>query len=73
RLLWSPRSRLNGLVADVATTLYARNLHRFHANISADALVSPELGLYHEPLAPEWEEAWKRTAVLRPHPPPRGS
>ncbi|MGH7857859.1 MAG: hypothetical protein ACREQY_11065, partial [Candidatus Binatia bacterium] len=64
RLLWFPRSRLNGLVAEVATTLYARNLHRFRAGISADAVASPELGLYREPLAPEWEEAWKRTGVL---------
>ncbi|MBI2566819.1 MAG: SGNH/GDSL hydrolase family protein [Candidatus Schekmanbacteria bacterium] len=59
-----PGSRLGGFLAETATTLYARNLDRFSNQVSRADLLSPELGLYADPLAPGWREAWERTASL---------
>lgn len=57
-------SRLNGLVAAGATTWYARHLHWFTDSLKEEQLVSPELGVYRVPLAPEWQRAYERTAGL---------
>ena len=64
RLLVFPRSRLNGLVAEALTTLYAQSLHRFHSSLSAADLISPELGVYRNPMTPEWRDAFERTSNL---------
>jgi lysophospholipase L1-like esterase len=64
RLLLFPRSRLNGVVAERLTDLYAQNLFRFHPGLTAEDLTSPELGIYRRPLAPEWKEAFERTGSL---------
>lgn len=64
RLVLFPGLRLNGLAAEALTTLYAENLHRFHPSLSTEDLTSPELGVYHSPLAPEWRDAFDRTSDL---------
>jgi len=64
RLMIVPGSRLNGLLAEVATMYYAKNLHRFVRGIRPEDLVSPELGVYATPPAPEWERAYARTSEL---------
>lgn len=61
RLRWS---RLNGLIAAAATTWYANHLHLFCDDVKKDELVSPELGVYRVPLAPEWQRAYDRTGHL---------
>ena len=63
-LLVARPSRLNGLLAETVTTLYGQNLHRFHPELSAAELTSPELGVYQRPLTPEWQDAFERTAAL---------
>ena len=63
RALLFSHSRLSGLVAEAATSFYARHLDRFSA-IPADALVSPELGVYERDLAPEWQDAYDRSSAL---------
>ncbi len=64
KCLLFPRSRLNGLIAEAATTFYAAHLHWFNKNITADDLISPELGVYHHPLSKKWESAFIHTARL---------
>lgn len=64
RLLVFPRSRLNGLLAETATTWYAAHLDRFVPGISAADLESPELGVYRHPPDAEWAEAFNTTALL---------
>ena len=59
-----PRSRLNGLVAVAATQFYANHLDWFVDGVKRDDLISPELGVYRVPLAPEWERAYARTGDL---------
>lgn len=62
-VLGVPGSRLNGLVAEVATSLYAANLYRF-ADLDADRLTSPELGVYDDPPQGPWRRAWHTTFEL---------
>ena len=57
-------SRLNGLIAEAATTFYADHLSWFEPGVKPDDLVSPELGVYHVPLDPAWQAAYARTAEL---------
>ncbi len=64
RLLWFPRSRLNGLLADAAAEYYAEHLDRFVPSISRADLEDPEIGIYRNPLPPEWPEAFDRTRNL---------
>jgi GDSL-like lipase/acylhydrolase family protein len=64
RLMIVPSSRLNGLIAEAATEYYAEHLDRFDATISAADLLSPEIGIYRNPLAPEWQAAFERTGKL---------
>jgi hypothetical protein len=64
KLLLFPRSRLNGLLADAAAEYYAEHLDRFAPGISRDKLVDPEIGVYRNPLPPEWPAAFDRTRKL---------
>jgi hypothetical protein len=64
RLMIVPGSRLNGLIAEAATQYYAEHLDRFDGGISQNDLVSPELGVYRNPLSPEWQAAFDRTGKL---------
>lgn len=64
RLLLFPHLRLNGLLAEAATDYYVEHLDRFDPAISRADLESPELGIYRNPLPPEWHEALQRTAKL---------
>jgi hypothetical protein len=64
KLMIVPNSRLNGLVADAATEYYAAHLDRFDATISPADLMSPEIGIYRNPLAPEWQAAFELTGKL---------
>lgn len=64
RCLCLPRSRLNGLVAAAVTSFYAMHLYWFRDDIRPEDLISPELGVYRLPLAPEWEAAYARTGRL---------
>lgn len=57
-------SRLNGFVAERATTFYAARMHLFHDDITHDQLQSPDAGVYGIPPAAEWLEAWETTAGL---------
>lgn len=58
-----PGSRLNGLIAEVATQLYAANLYRFR-DLTAAQLTSPELGVYEDPPRGPWRRAWQTTLEL---------
>ena len=64
KLLLFPRSRLNGLLADAAAEYYAEHLDRFVPGISRADLEDPEIGIYRNPLPPEWPAAFDRTAKL---------
>ena len=64
RLRVCPRSRLNGLLAEAATTFYADHLNWFVPGLTAADLVSPELGVYRRPLEPVWQAAYDRTGEL---------
>ncbi len=64
RLRVCPRSRLNGLLAEAATTFYADHLNWFVPGLAAADLVSPELGVYRMPLDPVWQAAYARTGDL---------
>ena len=64
KLVIVPHSRLNGLIAEAATEYYAEHLDRFDRTISPADLVSPELGVYRNPLTPEWRAAFERTGKL---------
>jgi lysophospholipase L1-like esterase len=64
KLLLFPRSRLNGLLADAAAEYYAEHLDRFVPGISRENLEDPEIGIYRNPLPPEWPAAFDRTAKL---------
>lgn len=59
-----PFSRINGLVAEIATGWYAANLHRFVDDLDAAELTSPELGVYEDPAPAAWRAAWERTFEL---------
>lgn len=61
RLLWMPGSRLNGLFAEAAAAWYARRLDWFVPGLSSGDLVSPELGVYAQPLDPLWSRAYACT------------
>jgi hypothetical protein len=63
-LLLFPRSRLNGLLAEAATEYYAAHLDRFDSSVSPADLEDPEIGIYRNPLPPEWTAAFDRTAKL---------
>jgi hypothetical protein len=64
KLLVFPRSRLNGLLADAAAEYYAEHLDRFVAGITRGDLEDPEIGIYRNPLPPEWPAAFDRTRKL---------
>ncbi len=64
RLMWLPRLRLNGLLAEAATDYYVEHLDRFDPAITHADLESPELGIYENPLPPEWQAALDRTGKL---------
>jgi hypothetical protein len=64
RWLWFPHSRVNGLLAEAATTFYALHLDWFRNDIHPADLVSPELGVYRTPLSPEWQSAYVHTGWL---------
>jgi hypothetical protein len=64
KLMIVPSSRLNGLIAEAATEYYAEHLDRFDATISPADLMSPEIGIYRNPLPPEWQAAFERTGKL---------
>ncbi len=64
KLMIVPGSRLNGLIAEAATEYYAEHLDRYDATISTADLLSPEIGIYRNPLAPEWQAAFERTGKL---------
>lgn len=59
-----PSSRLNDLVAEVAAEYYVEHLDRFDAAVSPADLESPELGLYRNPIPPQWAAALERTRKL---------
>ncbi|MET0152105.1 MAG: hypothetical protein ABW298_05810 [Candidatus Binatia bacterium] len=63
-LLLFPRSRLNGLLAEAAAEYYAAHLNRFDPRVSRADLEDPEIGIYRNPLPPEWPAAFDRTAKL---------
>jgi hypothetical protein len=64
KLLLFPRSRLNGLLADAAAEYYAAHLDRFDPSLSHADLEDPEIGIYRDPLSPEWPPAIDRTRKL---------
>jgi len=64
KLLLFPTLRLNGLFAEAATEYYVEHLDRFDPAISPDDLVSPEIGIYRNPLPDEWRAAMDRTGKL---------
>jgi hypothetical protein len=64
RLLVVPRSRLNGLLVEAVSTLYVRHLTWFHPELPAEALISPELGVYRRAPTAEWQDAFARTGAL---------
>ncbi len=64
KLLLFPHSRLNGLFADAVAEYYAEHLDRFDPSVSRADLEDPEIGIYREPLPPEWPPAFDRTAKL---------
>lgn len=64
RLLLFPHSRVNGILAEALTSFYAKNLYRFLPAMKKEDLISPELGVYRSPLAPEWIDAFSKTDAL---------
>jgi hypothetical protein len=64
KLLLFPRSRLNGLVAEAAAEYYVTHLDRFDPSVSPVDLEDPEIGIYRNPLPPEWPAAFNRTRKL---------
>lgn len=64
RLVLFPHLRLNGLIAEAATEFYVEHLDRFDPAITHADLDSPELGIYQNPLPPEWNAALERTGKL---------
>jgi hypothetical protein len=64
KLMLFPELRLNGLVAEAAAEYYVTHLDRFDRAISRADLQSPELGIYENPLPPQWAAAFERTAKL---------
>ena len=64
QVLWVKGSRLNGLIADAVTMLYANHLNWFVKGIHKADLESSELGVYRVPLAPIWLGAYARTGEL---------
>lgn len=63
-LLVLPQSRLNGLIAETTTSLYAEHLNWFNKDFKKEDLLSPELGVYQVPLVPVWQKAYDATADL---------
>ena len=63
-LLLFPRSRLNGLLAEAAAEYYAAHLDHFDPRVSRADLEDPEIGIYRNPLPPEWPAAFDRTGKL---------
>lgn len=64
RLFVVRASRLSGFVAERVATFYSMHMHLFHRDVSREQLAGPDVGVYRTPPTPEWEEAWRRTAVL---------
>jgi hypothetical protein len=58
------QSRFNGFIAELLTSFYAEHLYWFTPELKKDKIASPELGVYHLPLAPVWQKAYQRTAEL---------
>jgi hypothetical protein len=59
-----PHTRVSGALAEAVTTWYADHLHWFVPGLTRADLESPEMGVYRVPLAPPWQRAYERTAVL---------
>jgi len=57
-------SRLNGFVAERVATFYAMRMYLFHRDVTREQLAGPDIEVYRTPPAPEWEDAWRRTAAL---------
>ena len=64
RLFAVRSSRLNGFVAERVATFYSMHMNLFHADVTREQLAGPDVEVYRTPPAPEWEEAWRRTAAL---------
>jgi hypothetical protein len=64
RLFVVRHSRLNGFVAERVVTFYALHMNLFHRDVSPRQLEGPDIEVYRKPPAPEWEDAWRRSAVL---------
>jgi len=64
RLFVVRRSRLNGFVAERVATFYSMRMNLFHGDVSREQLAGPDVEVYRTPPAPEWQEAWRRTAAL---------
>ncbi len=63
-MIYFPRSRLNGFIAERLTDFYAQHLNLFHPALPLEKITSPELGVYQYPPSAEWQEAWKRSSSL---------
>lgn len=59
-----PRSRLNGLLAETLTSLYARHLYWFTDAVQRSDLIAPDLGAYRVPLDSDWQQAYAQTGEL---------
>jgi hypothetical protein len=64
KLLLFPQLRLNGLFAEAMTKFYVEHMDRFDRAVSRADLESPELGLYRNPLPPDYAAALDRTGKL---------
>lgn len=64
RWMLLPRSRMNGAIAEMATTYYAAHMYRYVHDLKKEDFISPELGVYQKPLAPEWQKAFAMTGEL---------
>lgn len=66
RLLKFPGLRLNRLFVDAVSDLYAANIYRFHPELRAGHLVSPDLAVYQRaPFTDQaWLDAWTETLDL---------
>jgi hypothetical protein len=64
KLLLFPHLRLNGLFAEGMTKFYVEHMDHFDRAVSRADLESPELGLYRNPLSPDYAAALDRTGKL---------
>lgn len=64
RLLFTQRSRVNGLMAEALTTWIARHPKYLFPGADAGLFESPELGVYRSPPDADWAEAFNTTDEL---------